>query len=127
MLYICQAQSGTFTFGQNEMKTSVNFSGENLQDAAVKKRISISLSGNFSSKVNYVFQIYRLALEMRINGFVKRSGANIILIEIEVQSNLLEKFLQQLKLLTGENEIILSVSKNKQLLNYNEFRIINLR
>ncbi|MBE0637001.1 MAG: acylphosphatase [Bacteroidales bacterium] len=109
------------------MKTSVNFSGENLQDAAVKKRISISLSGNFSSKVNYVFQIYRLALEMRINGFVKRSGANIILIEIEVQSNLLEKFLQQLKLLTGENEIILSVSKNKQLLNYNEFRIINLR
>lgn len=93
-------------------------------DNAVLQRISISLSGTFSSKVNYVFEIYRLAARLNLKGFIKKAGHTKLEIETEGDASSLDCFTKELKALLGNSDIKVTCNAKDQLLNYNEFRIL---
>lgn len=106
------------------MKISANISSKNVPNNPVMQRISISLSGNFSGKVNYVFEIYRLAVTLNMKGFIKNAGNSKIEIETEGDPSSLDYFTEGLKALLSKSDINITCNTKDQLLNFNEFRII---
>jgi len=91
----------------------------------MKSRMAIFLSGRFSSRVNYIFEIYRLAVKLDLMGFIKKTGDGSIEIETEATGEMQRNFINSLKGLVKDPDLNINIENKDNLLNYNEFRIIN--
>lgn len=106
------------------MKISANISSKNLPNNPDLQRISISLTGTFSSKVNYVFELYRFAVTLNLKGFIKKAGHTKLEIETEGDPSSLDCFAKKLHTLLSKSDIKITCNTKDQLLKYNEFRIL---
>ncbi len=85
----------------------------------------IILAGTFGPGRNYTFEIYRLAVDLRLNGFIKKNNNTGFEIEIEGELKTTEAFITKLEALIEGSSIQTSYYIMDKILNYNEFRIIN--
>ncbi|HPE33775.1 MAG TPA: acylphosphatase [Bacteroidales bacterium] len=90
-----------------------------------KIRRRIILNEIFNVKLNYPFEIYRLAVEFQLTGFIKSIDNNSFEIEIEGDTIFAESFLNKLTAHFKESSAHISINQMDEILNYNEFRIIN--
>jgi hypothetical protein len=89
-----------------------------------KYRLKIHLGCCSDRKTNNVFDIYRMAVELNLAGFIRRKGAENLEIETEANDENQQMFLSRLMELAAKQEITTDVNRNDILLNYNEFRIL---
>jgi hydrogenase maturation factor HypF (carbamoyltransferase family) len=74
---------------------------------------------------NYTFEIYRLAVSLKLNGFIKKEREPVFEIEIEGEPKALETFITKMETFIEGSSIQTGYSIMNKILNYNEFRIIN--
>jgi len=88
-------------------------------------RRRIILTGTFKPGRNYTFEIYRLAVSLKLNGFIKKYNNSAFEIEIEGEPQALETFITKMEALIEGSSIQTRYYIMDKILNYNEFRIIN--
>jgi acylphosphatase len=88
-------------------------------------RWRIILAGAFRPGRNYTFEIYRLAVDLRLNGFIKKNTNTGFEIEIEGELKTIEAFTKKLEAHIEESAIQTRYYIMDKVLKYNEFRIIN--
>jgi acylphosphatase len=106
------------------MKISKNIPVKHTDGSADIKRVSISLSGRLSIKINYTFEVYRLAVKLNLKGFVRRIGDENLDIEAEGDSSSLDYFKEELQVLLSKSDFRITFTTKDYLLNYHEFRIL---
>ena len=74
---------------------------------------------------SYIFEVYRLAVDMGVKGFIKKRTATEFEIEIEGDQKAIEAFIDKLETLTEGSATLTTHYIMNNILNYNEFRIIN--
>ncbi|MCF8230323.1 MAG: acylphosphatase [Bacteroidales bacterium] len=88
-----------------------------------KEVLKIQLSGSLNTEINYVFEIYRQAVLLKLTGYIENQSNGVLNIIISGQCALTEQFIAWLKLFTGKS-IELKIEKSPNQIIYNEFRII---
>lgn len=85
----------------------------------------MTLTGTFKPGRNYTFEIYRLAVSLKLKGFIKKYNNSGFEIEIEGEPKTIEAFTKKLEAHIEEPAIQIRYYILDKVLNYNEFRIIN--
>ena len=102
------------------MAKPVNIKTENTDR---RRSLKILLSVDFQKNINYVFEIYRQAVLLKLTGYVEKQPNGMIDILISGHFALIEQFVAWLKPFTGKSTG-LSIEKRPTKIIYNEFRII---
>lgn len=88
------------------------------------EHINIELSGIKNKTVNYAFEVYRIAVNHNVTGYIKKFNEQAFEIMAQGQPNKMEKFIKQLELLCkGMAHIHIDACKTD--IQYHEFRIIS--
>ncbi len=95
------------------------------QERDSKTRKRMILSGSFDPLRNYSFEIYRMAVKLQLNGFIKRFNPVQFEIEVEGETDAIENFIRKMESMIKETNIEIADYFMDSILNYNEFRIIN--
>lgn len=74
---------------------------------------------------NYTFEIYRLAVDLSLSGYIKKTNNTQFEIEIEGEQKATETFTRKLEALIEASTKQIKYYNMDNVLNYNEFRIIN--
>ena len=88
-------------------------------------RWRIILAGTFRPGRNYTFEIYRLAVDQKLNGYIKKKTDRGLELEVEGESKNIENFSAKLEALIEGSSMQTRCYIMDKILNYNEFRIIN--
>lgn len=88
-----------------------------------REQVYISLSGIDSSQLNYVFEVYRLAVRHHITGYIKRRGTRLIEIVAQGTPEATGVFVNHLQAL-GQDRIKIEITTHNSNIVYNEFRIL---
>lgn len=88
-----------------------------------RESLNILLTGDFQKEINYVFEIYRQAVLLKLTGYVEEQPNGMIDILISGHFERIEQFVAWLKPFTGKSTG-LSIEKRPTKIIYNEFRII---
>ncbi|MCF8366411.1 MAG: acylphosphatase [Bacteroidales bacterium] len=88
--------------------------------------IKIELSGLSGKTKNYVFEAYRLAVELNIKGYVKRLGGQMIEISVSGNPELITSYINQFSDLCSNNVNMKIINDSDNII-YNEFRILSGR
>jgi len=114
-----------FQYQKIEVKPNMNSGLSKSSHKISLSRRRIILTGTFKPGRNYIFEIYRLAVSLKLNGFIKKEREPIFEIEIEGEPQVLETFITKMEALIEEPAIQTRYYIMDKILNYNEFRIIN--
>lgn len=95
-----------------------------ITDKADRMRsLKILLRSDYQKEINYVFEIYRQAVLLKLTGYVEEQPNGMIDILISGHFERIEQFVAWLKPFTGKSTG-LSIEKRPTKIIYNEFRII---
>jgi acylphosphatase len=110
---------------EKEMVNTMNSGTGKTSQQISLSRWRIILAGTFKPGRNYTFEIYRLAVSLKLNGFIKKYNNSAFEIEIEGEPKAIEAFTKKLEAHIKEPAIQTRYYIMNKVLNYNEFRIIN--
>jgi hydrogenase maturation factor HypF (carbamoyltransferase family) len=103
----------------------MNFGMANSSHTISLSRRRIILTGTFKPGRNYTFEIYRLAVSLKLKGYIKKEREPVFEIEIEGEPKTIETFITKMETFIEGSSIQTSYYIMNKTLNYNEFRIIN--
>jgi acylphosphatase len=90
-----------------------------------KDQLKINLSGDYSGKVNIIFEVYRQAVGLGLMGYAKKLNDTHTEIMVAGETDAVVEFQDWLKTRISDINIQIITENPQVLIDYREFRIIH--